>query len=106
MNMEKIGGVDVVTFTEPSVKVFDNPHGVELFVEGMHSMFATGSVCSIAFYSPKLAPDGEMYRVIVGRIVIPAVGAHALAVGLFDFLSKVGLNPEGQALGQGSSKAN
>ena len=33
---------------------------------------------------------GSINRVVVGRLVMPAQGAQAMAVGLFDFLEKQG----------------
>jgi len=104
--MENIGGVEVETFNEPVVQVFDNPVGPEIYAEGSQSMFAAGDNVSIALWAPRSDPNGKLYRVIVGRITLPSRGAHGLAVALFDFLNKTGLNPDNPGPESGTSHAN
>ncbi len=104
--MKKIGGTDPEMFTGTSVQVLDNPLGLELFAEGLVNLFAAGPNISMSLYSPRSDPSGHVHRVVVGRIVMPAHGAHALAVALFDFLNKTGLNPDNQGRPPGSTRAN
>jgi len=105
--MEKISGFGEVTrFTATTVKVFDNPNGPEVYAEGAHCMFSASGNVTISLFSPRLMPDGEVCRAIVGRLTLPAPGAHALAVALFDYLKKAGLAPENQSGPAGSSLAN
>jgi hypothetical protein len=51
-------------------------------------------------------PDGEVCRAIVVRLTMPVHGAHALAVGLFDYLKKAGLVAESQGGPAGPTMAN
>lgn len=59
--------------------------------------FATApGVLTIVFTSFRFdlstAPSAQK-RVVVGRLVMPIAGAQSLAVGLFDYLKKSGLDP-------------
>jgi hypothetical protein len=92
--MENIGGAKIETFTDTVVQVFDNPFAPELYAEGQVSMFSAGGNVSVTLYAPRSDPAGKIYRAVVGRITLPAHGAHAVAVALFDFLNRTGLNPE------------
>lgn len=83
--------------------LFDNPHAPEVFAANASGFLNSGGSivitleCGKSDYSespPKLS------RHVVARLVMPAGGAHGLAVGLFDFLKSHGLisdeAPEGQ----------
>ena len=74
-------------------KLLDDPKAPELYAAAATGFFNSNGVISItlesarADHSKSPAPVG---RVVVGRLVMPAAGAQALAVGLFDFLEKQG----------------
>ncbi len=105
--MESFGGAGEITrFTSNTVKVFDNPMGPEVYAEGPHSTFSASGNVTISLYAPRHMPDGEVCRAIVVRLTMPVHGAHALAVGLFDYLKKAGLVPESQGGPAGPTMAN
>jgi hypothetical protein len=95
--MENFGGPEIQVFKGDTIGVYDNPHGLEIYAEGSHNLFAAGPNVTISFYAPRSDPGGKLYRTVVARITMPAQGAHGMAVALFDFLNKSGLNPEAKA---------
>ena len=81
---------------KPTPKLTENPAAPEIFVDGVCGFFLHNQNLRIAFEASRVdhaISPGPVTRVIVARIVIPAAGARALAVGLFDFLKKMGLDP-------------
>ena len=74
-------------------KLLDNPQAPEIFAVAATGFFNANGLISITLESARAdhskAP-GPVNRVVVGRVVMPATGAQALAVGLFDFLEKQG----------------
>lgn len=74
-------------------KLIDNPQAPETFAVAATGFFNANGLISITLESARAdhskAP-GPVNRVVVGRLVMPAAGAQALAVGLFDFLEKQG----------------
>jgi hypothetical protein len=80
----------------PAAKLIEPPRVPDLFVDGACGFFLHNGNLRLAFeasradHSRKPAPIG---RVLVARVVMPAAGARALAVGLFDFLKRMGLEP-------------
>jgi hypothetical protein len=74
-------------------KLLDNPQAPEIFAVAATGFFNANGLISITLESARAdhtkAP-GPVNRIVVGRIVMPAAGAQALAVGLFDFLEKQG----------------
>jgi hypothetical protein len=75
----------------------DNPHAPEVFAAGAPGFLNLGGNVVITFetlvgdHSPE---PSTPRRVVVSRLVLPAAGAHGLAVGLFDFMKAQGLIPE------------
>jgi hypothetical protein len=74
-------------------KLLDNPQAPEIFAVAATGFFNANGLISITLESARAdhtkAP-GPVNRIVVGRLVMPAAGAQALAVGLFDFLEKQG----------------
>jgi hypothetical protein len=74
-------------------KLLDNPQAPEIFAVAATGFFNANGLISITLESARAdhtkAP-GPVNRIVVGRIIMPAAGAQALAVGLFDFLEKQG----------------
>jgi len=74
-------------------KLLDDPTAPEFYAAAASGFFNANGMISItleaarADHSKSPAP---LNRVVVGRLVMPAAGAQALAVGLFDFLEKQG----------------
>lgn len=81
-------------------RFIDNPHAPETFATEVSGFFNLGG--SIVLTLETLKSDygvegGEVSRVVVHRLVMPAQAAHSLAVGLFDFLKKQGFDPADSA---------
>jgi hypothetical protein len=76
-------------------KLQDDPRAPEIYAVAASGFFNASGTISItlesahADHSKSPAP---VNRVVVGRLVMPAGGAQALAVGLFDFLEKQGFS--------------
>jgi hypothetical protein len=73
----------------------DDPKAPEIFAVAATGFFNANGVISITLESARAdhsKSPGPINRVVVGRLVMPAAGAQALAVGLFDFLEKQGFN--------------
>jgi len=79
--------------TPPAPKLQDDPKTPEIFAVSAIGFFNANDLISITLesartdHSQSLAP---VNCIVVGRLVMPASGAQALAVGLFDFLNKQG----------------
>jgi hypothetical protein len=79
-----------------AANLIDDPRAPEIFVDGVCGFFLHNGNLRLAFEASRAdhahnpAPIG---RYVVARIVMPAAGARALAVGLFDFLKQMGLEP-------------
>ncbi len=74
-------------------KLQDNPHAPELYATAATGFFNANGTISITLESVRAdhsKSPGPINRVVVGRLVMPANGAQAMAVGLFDFLEKQG----------------
>ena len=76
-------------------KLQDDPQATDIYATAASGFFNASGTISItlealrADHSKSPAP---VNRVVVGRLVMPANGAQALAVGLFDFLEKQGFS--------------
>jgi len=74
-------------------KLMDNPNAPETYAVAATGFFNANGVISITLESARAdhsKSPGPINRVVVGRLVMPAAGAQAMAVGLFDFLEKQG----------------
>src|SRR4051812_6872148 len=86
--------------------IIDNPHAPEVFAEGALGFFLKDGNVHVTFSAPRVdhrTSPGPINRVVVGRVVMPLAGAHGLALGLYDFLKKNGIDlarPEGGGLVQ------
>ena len=77
-------------------KLIEAPNAPEIFADGVCGFFLHNQNLRIAFEASRVdhaATGGPAGRFIVARIVLPAAGARTLAVGLFDFLKQMGLDP-------------
>jgi len=64
----------------------------EFFADEATGFFLHQGTVSITFSSARVdhrSDPGPVSRVVVGRVVVPA----GLAVGLYDFLKKMGIDP-------------
>ena len=80
---------------ETTVKLIDNMNAPEIYAAAATGFFVNNGMISITLESPRAdhtKSPGPITRVVVGRLVMPAAGAQALAVGLFDFMEKQGFN--------------
>lgn len=76
----------------PQLPLFDNPLAPELFVFVLSGAAFFGGNIHLTFESPKMnhaASPPSVNRVVVGRLVIPLVGAEGLRDFLADYLPKV-----------------
>jgi len=81
---------------KPTQKLIEAPNAPEIFVDGVCGFFLHNQNLRIAFEASRVdhaVSSGPVGRFIVARVVLPAAGARTLAVGLFDFLKKMGLDP-------------
>ena len=77
-----------------------NPFAPDLFADEALGFEISGGVIRITLASRKMkdgAPPSEPQWVVLGRLVMPAAGARSLAVGLFDYLKAIGLDPASTA---------
>jgi hypothetical protein len=82
--------------SKPTQQLIEAPGAPEIFADGVCGFFLHNQNLRIAFEASRVdhsASPGPVARLIVARVVLPAAGARALAVGLFDFLKKMGLEP-------------
>jgi hypothetical protein len=76
-------------------KLQDDARAPELYAAAATGFFNANGVISITLESARAdhsKTPAPVSRVVVGRLVMPAGGAQALAVGLFDFLEKQGFS--------------
>jgi hypothetical protein len=86
---------DITPQTTP-LTFIDNPHAPEVFASGPVGFFFNSGNLHItltALRADHKSSPGPVNRVVVGRLVLPLVGAHNLAVGVFDFLKRNNLDP-------------
>jgi hypothetical protein len=76
--------------------LIDNPLAPEFFADEATGFFIHQGNLSITFSSARVdhrSNPGPVSRVVVGRVVLPIAAAAGLAVGLYDFLKKMGIDP-------------
>jgi hypothetical protein len=76
-------------------KLQDDPKAPEIYATAATGFFNANGVISITLESARAdhsKTPPPVNRTVVGRVVLPAGGAQALAVGLFDFLEKQGFS--------------
>jgi hypothetical protein len=76
--------------------LIDNPLAPEFFADEATGFFIHQANLSITFASARVdhrSDPGPVSRVVVGRVVLPIAAAAGLAVGLYDFLRKMGIDP-------------
>ena len=81
---------------KPTPKLTEAPGAPEIFTDGVCGFFLHNGTLRIAFEASRAdhsASPAPITRTVVARVVLPAAGARGLAVGLFDFLKKMGLEP-------------
>ena len=76
--------------------LIDNPLAPEFFADEATGFFIHQGNLSITFSSARVdhrSNPGPVSRVVVGRVVLPIAAVAGLAVGLYDFLKKMGIDP-------------
>jgi hypothetical protein len=74
----------------------ENLSAPELFASEAYFLSTSPGVVTITLTSFRFDISTEpavQKRVVIGRLVMPISGAQGLAVGLYDFLKKHGLDP-------------
>ena len=80
----------------PPGTVIDAPHAPEVFATDAIGFFVNDGVVRITFASARashVSNPAPINLVVIGRLAMPTRTAQALAVGLYDFLKKQGLDP-------------
>ena len=94
----------------PPVSFINSPHAPDLLADDAIGFFVHRGIVRITLatgrWNHAAAPPGAIDRVVIGRLAMPVEGAHALAIGLYDFLKSRGLVQETLPLGEGSSRPN
>jgi hypothetical protein len=93
----------------PTISLIDNPMAPDVFADEALGFFVNEGVVRITFATGRwnhTSSPPAINRVVIGRLVMPAEGAQALAIGLFDFLKSRGLVQKSLALGEGEQKPN
>jgi hypothetical protein len=83
--------------------LIDNPLAPEFFTDEATGFFLHQGNLTITFSSARVdhkSDPGPVARVVVARVVLPIGAAAGLAVGLYDFLKKMGIDPAQPSPGQ------
>ena len=78
------------------VPILENMMAPELYASEASFFSTSANAVTITFTSLRYDHSSGTpvaKRVVVGRVVLPSVGAQGLAVGLYDYLKKHGLDP-------------
>jgi hypothetical protein len=78
------------------VTFVDNPHAPEVFADAVTGYFLLNGTISMTFEAARVdhkASPGPVSRVVIGRLRMPVSAAQGLALGLYDYLVKQGLDP-------------
>jgi hypothetical protein len=76
------------------------PHSPDVFADEALGFEISGGVVRITFATRKMvdgAPPSDVQWMVIGRLLMPTRGAHGLAVGLFNYLKSIGLDPASKA---------
>jgi hypothetical protein len=85
-----------VTKTVGKVPVVSHPHVADHFVDEVIAFDHRNGTVRLTLATLKMAEPAApspMQYVAVGRLIMPEVGAQRLAIALFDYLKKQGLDP-------------
>jgi hypothetical protein len=93
---------DITGGTTPTIAFLDNPHSPDVFVDAAAGFFNFNGNIRITFESLRVnhaTAPGPVSRVVIGRLVMPAIQAEAMARGLLDFINqqRTQQNPPDQA---------
>lgn len=80
----------------PQIPLIDNPSAPCAYADEAFGFFINSGVVHITFTTAQVdhrSSPGPIRRVVVARLAMPVQGAQSLAVGLYDFLKKNGLDP-------------
>ncbi len=88
----------MTTKTAPpsDIPFIENLHAPEVFATDACGFLVNGGNIHITFATARCSHEntpGPVSRVVIGRLVMPIVGAQNLALGLYDFLKNQGLDP-------------
>jgi len=83
--------------TPQSVALVADPHAPDMFADEAVGFFIHRGVIRVTFSTGRAchASNPEVSRVVTGRLVMPAQAAGELAVELFDFLKRKGVEVPG-----------
>ena len=85
-------------------EVLENPMAEEIFADEALAFSLVNGVLRITLSSFRPTETGSAAaHVVIGRLVMPTVGAQGLCVGLFNFLKEMGCDPS--AVVQGDQTA-
>ncbi|MBR0642777.1 hypothetical protein [Plastoroseomonas hellenica] len=84
--------------SQPEIAFVDNPHAPDVFADEAVGFLIHRGVVRVTLTSGHVSHNinpSPASRVVIGRLVMPAQSAAELAVGLFDFLQKHGVQVPG-----------
>ena len=76
--------------------IIDNPHTPELYADEAVGFFVHNGNLTVTFCAHKTnysTNPAKAHRVVTGRVVMPVKAAQSLALGLFDYLKRINLDP-------------
>lgn len=80
----------------PATPLIDDPRAPEIFATNASGFLNNDGSVVITLEARKSDYSGDTpkaSRYVVGRLIMPARSAHALAIGLFDYLKAIGVDP-------------
>ena len=86
-----------MTDTTPKTEIgfIDNPMAPDIYADEATGFHFVNGVVKITFSAARVnhvSSPGPVSRVVIGRLVMSIPAAQGLAVGLFDFLKKQGVD--------------
>lgn len=91
------------------VPVVSSPAVPDVFADEAVSFELVNGTVRISFSSVKMiepAAPSPVQHVIIGRLILTIPGAQRLALSLFDYLEKSGMDPRGLLGDQAEQRAN
>ena len=80
----------------PEVRFVNNPYAPDIFAAGASGYAFIGSNVVITFETFRMdhsSNPGAVERVVLGRLIMPIVGAQQMVLGLHEWLQKKGFDP-------------
>ncbi|TWT11713.1 hypothetical protein [Reyranella sp. CPCC 100927] len=100
---DKTGGASMVP-QAPVYEFIGNVQAPDVFADGASGFHLFQSNVRVTLETVRAShvkgEENKSVRVVIGRLVMPVQGAQALAIGLFDFLKRHGIDVPGVQPGE------